>query len=68
VPDELTIPAVPKAAVATLITGVVVGLITDIAPVPLTFVTVPDPPVYSGIFKVEPTNVAAPLVPVVVSD
>jgi hypothetical protein len=36
VPDELTIPAVPKAAVATLMTGVVVGLITDIAPVPLT--------------------------------
>jgi hypothetical protein len=42
VPDELTIPAVPKAAVATLMTGVVVPVATEIAPVPLTLVTVPD--------------------------
>ena len=36
-----------------------------------TLVTVPEPPpppLYCGIFKVSPTNVAAPLVPVVVSD
>ena len=35
-----------------------------------TLVTVPEPPpppLYCGIFKVSPTNVAAPLVPVVVS-
>jgi hypothetical protein len=67
VPDEVTIPAVPNAASATLITGVVVPVATDIAPVPLTLVTVPAPPVYCGIFNVEPTNVDAPLVPVVVS-
>ena len=36
-----TIPAVPKAASATLITGVVVPLATEIAPDPLTLVTVP---------------------------
>ena len=67
VPLAVTIPAVPNAASATLITGVVVPVATEIAPVPLTLVTVPPPLVYCGIFNVEPTNVDAPLVPVVVS-
>jgi hypothetical protein len=64
----------PVTVVERLIDGVVVGFVTvpanPLAEVTETLVTVPEPPpppLYCGIFRVLPINVAAPLVPVVVS-
>ena len=63
-----SIPVLNFASVTTPLS------IVQVAPLPVTVISPlspslmpPPPPLYCGIFKVAPTNVAAPLVPVVVS-